>query len=824
MGKVFLSHSSSDKDKYVRKVANELINKVGISNIVYDEYTFEEGMKPIEEIENELEKSDLFVIFLSDKALNSKWVKLELKKAKEFERLGIIERIYPIIIDEGIFYTDDRIPKWMKNTYNIKLIKNPNKASIMIRRKLLQISWDNHPKIKEKDNIFVGRNDYLKSFEERFYSYDKQIVNGVVASGIKNIGRKSLINKCLRNVNAIKEDSYMMPKIILNSLESLEDFIYKIYDLGFSDLMQFKDLGKMKLESKINMALDLIDDIQKSKEIIHIEDEGGIVTHDGEIVEWFLEIINKLHLKDRVTFAITSRFKVTTPKLWKYQSIYAIEVNEFEKAETMGLLNRYLQYYDITIQPDEFKSILEILVGLPEQVEYAVYLIKHNGIKWVKKNLALIVEYNNERVIQILSDIDNDSDKIEFLRFLCSFDYIGYDFIFEVIEEDYEKYEAYLIDLVNRSICEYVGSNKEYLKVNSSIKDYILRTNINLSQKYSTKLNCVITNKLANIESQYNNVPEFLFTIKEAIMNGQEVDEKLIIPSHYLTVMNELYNKKKDFREVIKLADKALENEQYMDNTIILEIRKLLCMSLAKIRSRRFLEEVHKIDGAEHDFLMGFYYRQINKPDKALVKLLQSLKRRTNYTKARRELVQVYIRLQEYSKAKVLAEQNYNNDTSNPYHIQAYFTCIIKEEKSDKNDKILNELLSILSKIKSEIADEMLLRCKAQYMAFYLEEEEESLTLINKAIVNYPNIIYPLIVKFDICEKFNRIEDMENIVEDMKKNKYYNEYYKDSIIYYEAMCMSKRGNKDDAVQYVDRNLKNYTDEAKDRVKGRILKA
>ena len=41
MIKVFLSHSSKDKDKYVRIVANKL-NKLN-ANIEYDEFTFEAG-------------------------------------------------------------------------------------------------------------------------------------------------------------------------------------------------------------------------------------------------------------------------------------------------------------------------------------------------------------------------------------------------------------------------------------------------------------------------------------------------------------------------------------------------------------------------------------------------------------------------------------------------------------------------------------------------------------------------------------------------------------------------------------------------------------
>lgn len=59
MIKAFLSHSSSDKDSYVRNVANWLQK----DNIIYDEYTFEEGEKPLDEIINGLNKSEIFVLF-----------------------------------------------------------------------------------------------------------------------------------------------------------------------------------------------------------------------------------------------------------------------------------------------------------------------------------------------------------------------------------------------------------------------------------------------------------------------------------------------------------------------------------------------------------------------------------------------------------------------------------------------------------------------------------------------------------------------------------------------------------------------------------------
>ena len=76
MGRAFLSHSSKDKI-LVEAVARKLGNKY----CIYDNFTFEEGQKNLDEINKSFEDTDLFVIFLSNNSLESEWVKKELEIA-----------------------------------------------------------------------------------------------------------------------------------------------------------------------------------------------------------------------------------------------------------------------------------------------------------------------------------------------------------------------------------------------------------------------------------------------------------------------------------------------------------------------------------------------------------------------------------------------------------------------------------------------------------------------------------------------------------------------------------------------------------------------
>ena len=148
--------------------------------------------------------------------------------------------------------------------------------------------------------------------------------------------------------------------------------------------------------------------------------------------------------------------------------------------------------------------------------------------------------------------------------------------------------------------------------------------------------------------------------------------------------MKDLYDVHKKYKAVISLADRTLQNKENIDEDLLKEIRYYLCLSLARERDNRFLKEVQEIHGLEHHFLFGFFYRLTGQYKKSLDSLLNCLKERANFQRARRELVQVYLLIGEYDQAKELARQNYEADKLNLYHTQAYFNCLINGQWSPK--------------------------------------------------------------------------------------------------------------------------------------------
>ena len=823
MQKIFLSHSSADKERYVRQVSEKLIKLFGEESIIFDEISFQEGRKTIDEIDEMLDVTDLFVFFCSSKSLDSEWVQHELFRAGELWNENRLNQICPIIIEQDITYDDERIPEWMGRNYNLQYISKPSKAARIIQQRMIEVSFEKHPKLKERQEIFVGRNEQLSLFEERMDDFEQDKPVCIVASGINDVGRKTLLKHCVVKSN-IKKISYHFPMLNLNYAESIEDFILKLADFGFSENVDINNLISKEMDIKVSIAAKLVKDIQDLDEIIIIEDEGSIINHEGEVADWYVRVISSEFLKNKLTFCIVAKFKqryfgenVSYVTKCKF---FTLGIEELTKKERNGLLTRYLKFENIELEIEDIRSISELLSGFPEQIFFAVTLIKERGIQYVRNNTFEIVEFNNKKASVILRDIEYDSKKMEFLALLSKFDYVSMSYVFDIVGDE-KQYIKYIDEFISKSICEYVGVMQEYIRVNDTIKEYIVRNNFSINEKHLEKIEDSVRTFLKDLEEVEYDIPEYLFSLKEALLNGKKVEQQYLVPSLYLKTMNDFYNQRKN-KEVILFADKALENEQYMDARIVFEIRYLLCSALAKLKDNRFNTEVHKIKGADFYFLFGFYYRQIGKYDKALEMLNKSMEIRPNFSKAKREMVQVYIGMQDFMMANDLAKENYLNYRDNPYHIQAYFTCLIKSEKSKENREILDKLIASLEEIKSEVSKEMALRCRAQMEAFYNDSQEDALKYINQAIEMNPNIQYARIVKFDICERFGLIEEMQDICDFFKQYEYKTKYY-NNIICFESMLIAINGEVDKANRYFSENIRDYTDEAKDKYVARLNK-
>jgi len=110
--KLFLCHSSKDKERFVEKLAYKLNNK-GI-DVYYDDWVLDYGDSLID-LFDMIEEADVFVIVLSKYSVESKWVREELS-AGFIRKIENGTKLIPIIIDDDI-----DIPSSLRHTHQCRI-------------------------------------------------------------------------------------------------------------------------------------------------------------------------------------------------------------------------------------------------------------------------------------------------------------------------------------------------------------------------------------------------------------------------------------------------------------------------------------------------------------------------------------------------------------------------------------------------------------------------------------------------------------------------------------------------------------------------------
>lgn len=739
MIKCFLSHSSKDKDSYVRIVAGRIRKEAK----VFDEETFEAGMSPMEEITRGLDESSLFVIFLSSAALASKWVQDELANAKFRLDSAQIERIYPIIIEAGLAHDDPRIPDWMRTSLNIQPILKPTIAARKINSRLMEISWKFHPRLKERKEIFVGRNELVRHVEERIDDFSQETPIAVIASGLPAIGRKSLLQHALRKSNLVR-DSYEFPVVSLASLDGIEDLILKTLDLGIVVVPNPAAALRGTIADKVVLAKEIFSQLADEKERLLIEDRGVLIQSSGELVDWFTEILAHLGPKAHLTFCVASQRR-PMPSLNRTNPLtYSVAVKEMDEAERNGLLVRYSKFQALTLQREDYSFFADLLTGYPEQVLFAVDLIHDHGLFEAKKLSHSVQQYGSDKAKVVLEAYQSNPQALEFIYFLCRFEFISYEVLFDIVDEP--TYSPILNTLLATSVCERMGTSSDYIRVNEVIRDYVSRNRFGVPVEFEARIKTHVGTFLERYEDENSDISDYLFSAQESLRTGNGIPDDLVIPSAFVKTIKRLYDEDRNYEDAITLADRVLQKERFLHQNTVNHIRYIKCQSLARLRNPKFFSEVRRVPEPDRSFLHGFYYRlsgEYVKAEESLTKILNKGRRRD--PRFIGELVLVYMQSDEYDMAFDLAKENYGNRPGNPINANNYFACLIMKDRTAENRVELQRIIDRLAIDPSDRAQEMLDSMKARLVAFYDNDEVASMNLIEEAIYKFPKVDYPIL-------------------------------------------------------------------------------
>ncbi len=730
--RAFLSHSSFDKP-LVEKIAKAMGNKC-----VYDNMAFEPGMPTLNEILRGMSLSEVFVLFISDTALESDWVKAEISNAKDMSA-DDIKRILPIIIDKNIRHDDDRIPKWLKDSYNIQFIDNENIILNKIYTRLRMFALSKNS--SNQKETFVGRSKLFDQFNTAISSSIDLTPTYIIAYNyLTGIGRRAFMKEALRRMQLLER--FQEPIVVsLNKYESLESFIYQLNSIKKIPEIWELDLSKKTIEEKIEIAKDLVQKFVDACELIFIEDDGSFILPTHKIASWFQSIIDDTRFKNRLTVVLISHFRPDHTNIRSTANLgLSFPIDELSKEDTLTLFRLLLRNNRNSIKAtdEDIKSIADVLTGVPAQVYYAIELLRCDRA-YALVHLNEIKTYSDTFPISLLNELKKNTDALQLLIFLSKEDIVSLEIIEQVFGETVNVNES-LSTLSDYGCISMVMGNLGFIKLSPTVARFIQRSEISLDSNVQHAYEQTISNfDQKNLDELLReDYSKFVISLRAFIATGKTIPEKYFMPSLVLKSIIQEYNNGK-YEYVVELCKSLLANKTF-DNEIEWSTRYRLSMAYARLnKTDEFFDSLSyfKENGnlLDVNFMLGFYHRIRDKHDRALEYFEKALSINPNHQSSLREKVNSLLAIERFDDALDLARANYQANKTDVLHAHAYFKALIcSKTKNMQSVAEIDIIMEQIQKSKDKRAYDIL-RCMEGEYAFYVNHDQKRAEdLLNEAI------------------------------------------------------------------------------------------
>lgn len=154
---------------------------------------------------------------------------------------------------------------------------------------------------------------------------------------------------------------------------------------------------------------------------------------------------------------------------------------------------------------------------------------------------------------------------------------------------------------------------------------------------------------------------------------------------------------------------------------------------------------VRDVSEPEYSFLHGFYYRITRQRPKAIESYMRVLRQRPSDYRSKSELVLLYLQNDEHELALGLAKEVYERQKNNPINANNYLNCLFYKDDANIEPGLVEEILERLHSNQAQRAQEMYCSAKAKALAQFENKVEEAFELIEKGIVDFPDIKYPVL-------------------------------------------------------------------------------
>jgi tetratricopeptide (TPR) repeat protein len=719
--KIFLSHSSSDKD-----IVERVFKELGAGICHYDVATFDPtGFLP-EQIYSALAESTHFVLFASDKALNSGWVEGELKTLFINWMSSKTAKAMVFLLRGG-----DRslVPSWLQNYV---ITEHPTPSHIACR---ILSEYDNW-QINESNVPPFYRSNELKNVETQLLVEASKMPTCLIICGPDGFGRKELINQIFsRNFRNI---SLRKIHIYTENFDSDVDFYRSLK--GVFSLTTARELvnsveayKNLPLGERLDQIVELIQKLCSGSQTIILDATDSIFNDSGEILDWMEQLIRKLPSTPYPYLNITANRRPNYIKSYIAERTVICYLDPLSTEDSSLLFRWWLSKFDVSLPNHISELIFEQVTGNPKQIESAVRLLKNIpdvlDIKNIKINVFADLERN---VSKLLTKVASDDLSRLILSLVADCGHIAQSDLLTIVTK--------VTDIDNETIIECYKKLHSYGFLQSDaicikVPNFLSRTakSLGKAEPINAQLKLCWSALAESIEkitydseTSYTILNEACILKLKSGVNSITGIESLILPSQCIRTARQLYDSK-EYLQAYKLNERAFQARLALTDDGAIEALRYCGMSAARLNKNdllmitlaNFKEYAGNIRAQRiAEFIRGFNYRLAGKFDEALTHMQRAVGGGAQDIHVFRELSFLYLSTNDPQKAKIYISKAIAKARNNSYILELQILTELAFGKGYviHNDKSILELIDVLENIDMFNNKSHVFRAKIEYL------------------------------------------------------------------------------------------------------------
>lgn len=655
--KIFLSHSSSDKD-----IVGNVYKELGPGICHYDVATFDPCSFLPEQIYSALNESTHFVLFASKQALASEWVGGELKIAFINWMRSRVATAMVFLLRGG---QRSDVPDWLQNYV---ITEHPSATHIACRILSEYDQWQE----KEAALPPFYRHTELKAIEKALTVEAARMPVCMLISGPDGMGRKEIINhlfgRQFRNVPSRKIH------IHTESFDSDVDFFKSLK--GVLGLTTARDLAaevaaysKGCLNERTTELTDLIIRICGGSQTLIIEAADSMLDDSGEPNEWVRQLIKGMPTGSYPLINIITRRKPNYIESSIVAKTVTCHLEPLPDDESTLLFAWWTANLGLDLPPHIAEIVLGQVAGNPALIASAARLLKNipdaSDMQFIRKYVFSDLERSASKLAANIAD-DNLSRLI--LAFIVDCGQIAvsdiYTTLTQVTGSDRDKITDTYWRLQSYGLLQSDTTSvrvPNYLSRTAKALGKISPTDASLRQCWMALAESV--EKVAfDAETNITLLNEACLLKLRDGTNSILGIESLILPSQCLRTARRRYDSK-EYSEAYRLCERAYQSRLALTDDGAIEALRFRGMSAARLNKPELLAETltlfseysgNKRAQRISEFVQGFDFRLAGQFDEALVHMQRALELRgDDDIHILRELAYLYLTTGDPQKAKI---------------------------------------------------------------------------------------------------------------------------------------------------------------------------